>query len=504
MVSRGAASRGCLPVFSALCGVACLLVPHSALATGPIGDNGSRIRTSAYAIDLAAGPPVLGTRALGLGGAYVAIAEGTDGNSQNPAAPAVRSAHSQYHVDYDLGVALTFPSTFVDTDFFNTGRGPTDLRHSDQSEFVLLAPTGNLQFGAWGVGLGFEVQRYGLVRRENPEVVGEEELVRAQISVLRTYLARSVNQGQIVAGMGLHLTSFDVTTRDEIFTRSGNIFTTRGVNLEGGMLWRPNDRAYRAGFALRAPVITEVDSRGRSVAGDVVFGDPDSSEAFYFPRSVKRPWSADIGAAVQLGARPLNPAWIDPVERLRALDRWKRARKKQRRRRLADAERVGPDMVLAVRADLDDEARADEKVAADAEARLYARIAQRYAELSRRYVLLSFAVHIDGRVQSSVGIESFLQQTVDRSGELVTYSPRVGVEGEPIANWLKLRSGLYLEPSRFRGGHPRPHGTVGFDAGLFEWHAFGLASRNTRWRFGAVLDSARAYFSWGISVGAWH
>lgn len=491
-------------VCATLCFLALMLAQQEARATGPLGDNGSRIRTSAYAIDLAAGPPVLGTRALGLGGAYVAIAEGTDGNSQNPAAPAVRSAHSQYHVDYDFGVTLTFPSTFTDTDFFNTGRGPTDLRRSDQSEFVLLAPTGNLQIGAWGVGLGLEVQRYGLVRRESPEVVGEEELVRAQISVFRTYLARSVNQGQIVAGLGFHLTSFDVTTQDEIFTRSGNIFTTRGVNLEGGMLWRPNDRAYRAGFALRAPVLTEVDSQGQSIGGDVVFGDPESSEAFFFPRSVKRPWSVDVGAAVQLGARPLNPPWIDPVERLRALDRWKRARDRQRQRWLANAARIGPDMVLALRGELEDEARADEKVAADAEARLYARIAKRYAELSRRYVLLSFAVHVDGRVQSSVGIESFLQQTVDRSGERVTYSPRVGIEGEPIANWLKLRSGLYLEPSRFRGGDPRPHGTVGFDAGLFEWNAFGLANRDTRWRFGAALDTARAYFAWGVSAGAWH
>ncbi|HMR80517.1 MAG TPA: hypothetical protein PKD61_35655, partial [Polyangiaceae bacterium] len=75
-------------VCATLCFLALMLAQQEARATGPLGDNGSRIRTSAYAIDLAAGPPVLGTRALGLGGAYVSIAEGTDGNSQNPAAPA--------------------------------------------------------------------------------------------------------------------------------------------------------------------------------------------------------------------------------------------------------------------------------------------------------------------------------------------------------------------------------------------------------------------------------
>lgn len=484
--------------------LAMLLTVFGARAAGPLGENGSRISTSAYAIDLASGPPVLGTRALGLGGAYVAIAEGTDGNSQNPAAPAVRAAHSQNHFDYDFGVTLTFPSTFAETDFFNTGRGPTDLRRSDQSDFVLLAPVANIQLGAWGVGVGMEVQRYGLLRRENPEVRGEEELVRAQISVLRTYLARSVNQGQIVAGMGFHITSFDVTTRNEIFTRSGNIFTTRGVNLEGGLLWRPNYRPYRLGFALRAPVITELDARGRSVGGDVVFGDPAAPDAIFFPRSVKRPWSTDVGVAVQLGERPLNPPWIDPVERLRALDRWKRQRRSERGRRLAEAKRQGAAMAESVAEELREEARMDESKAAVAEEKLYARIAQRYAQLSRRYVLLSAALHVDGRVQSSVGIESFLQQTVDRSGEEVSYSPRVGVEGEPIPNWLKVRSGIYVEPSRFRGGFARPHGTVGFDAGLFEWTAFGLAASDTRWRFGAAIDTARAYFAWGISAGVWH
>ncbi len=440
---------------------------------------------------------------MGLGAAYVAIAEGVDGNLQNPAAPAVRTAHSLDHVDYDVGVTLLFPSTLASTDYFNTGRGPTDLRRSDQSEFFLLAPAANLQVGAWGLGLGLDVQRYGLQRRVNPEVLGEEELVRAQISTFRTYLARAVDEGQLVGGLGLQVTALDVTTRNELFTRTGNVFSTRGVSLEGGALVRPTHWPYRVGFAVRAPVLTEVDARGARVRGDLVLGDPDSAEAVYFPRTVKRPWSADLGAAVQIGARPLNPPWIDPVERVDALRRWSEARTKWRRERRRMAAMTGPDAEAEMIEELRAEAQRDERALIGALRRFDALMEERYRGFSRQYVLISASLHVAGRVTNAVGVESFLQQTVDRSGERVTFSPRLGMETEPIAHWLKVRGGTYLEPSRFRGGSSRLHSTLGFDAAAFRWSAFGLADSTTRWRAGAAIDVARAYLSWGVSVGVW-
>lgn len=484
--------------------VGALSVASGARGAGPLGPSGSRIRTSAYAIDLAAGPPVLSTRPMGLGAAYVAIAEGTDGNLQNPAAPAVRTAHSLEHVDYDLGVTLLFPSTLATTDYFNTGRGPTDLRRSDQSEFFQLAPMANFQIGAWGFGVGLDLQRYGLQRRVSVDEPGEEELVRAQISTVRTYLARSIDDGQLVAGLGFHVTAMDVTTRDEILTRSGNVFSTRGVNLEGGVLFRPTHWPYRLGFALRAPVLTEVDARAVSVGGDVVLGEPDSPDAIYFPRSVRRPWSADVGVAVQIGARPLNPPWVDPVERARALERWQRARQRWRRQRAREAERAGGEVAAATRDELAAEARRDEARADAERRRFFEFMRRRYEGYSRRYVLLSAALHADGRVGNAVGIESFLQQTVDRSGERVTLSPRLGLESEPIPHRLKARGGTYLEPSRFRSGRPRLHSTLGLDAAVFDWTVFGLFEPRTRWRVGGAVDLARSYLAWGVSLGVWH
>ena len=104
----------------------------------------------------------------------------------------------------------------------------------------------------------------------------------------------------------------------------------------------------------------------------------------------------------------------------------------------------------------------------------------------------------------AVGIESFLQRVVDRSGDLVVLSPRLGVEAEPVPNLTRIRAGSYGEPSRFSRGAPRLHGTVGFDQRLFRWTLFGLFAPNTHWRLSAALDAAPRYLGWSGGLGIWH
>ncbi len=478
-----------------------LLLTRPALGTGPLGPNGSPIRTSEYSIDLSAGPVLAGPRALGLGGAYVAIAEGVDGNLQNPAAPGVRSAWSRSHVDYDLTVGLLFPSTLSGTDFFNTGRGRTDLRRSDQKEFALLAPMGNLQIGNWGIGVGLEVQRYGLQRRPDPALGGKESVVRAQISVIRTYLARAVDDGQLVGGLGLHVTALDVTTQDEIFTRKGNVFTTRGLNLEGGLLWRPSEQPFRIGLALRAPVITNVDARGEAVGGDIVLGE--GVDAIWMPRRVKRPWSADVGVAVSLGPRPLNPEWIDPVAVMERVDLYLERRERAREVRRRRARQRGEAEAERVESELAQEAEADQQYRDEQRIRLDHLLSRRYSTFSRRYFLISTSLHADGDVAGAVGIESFLQGRTDRSGENLTISPRLGFETEPIRNWVKVRAGTYLEPTRFRSAAARKHATFGTTLRLFEWSLFGLLDDDASLAASGAVDVSRDYFGWAVSLGIW-
>src|SRR5688572_27735787 len=92
----------------------------TAHAAGPLGSNGAPITTSAYSIDLYQGAVSAGNRVMGLGGAYVALAEDVDGDLQNPAAPAVRPFFSIDHFDYWLGLGLTFPASLSKIDFFNS------------------------------------------------------------------------------------------------------------------------------------------------------------------------------------------------------------------------------------------------------------------------------------------------------------------------------------------------------------------------------------------------
>ncbi len=478
-----------------------------ARAGGPLGPNGTPIRTSNYAIDLSGGPVLAGTRVTAMGGAYVAIAEGVDGALSTPAAPAVRTAWSMEHVDYDAGLGLLFPNALSSGDFFNTGHGRTDLRRSNQSEFAFLTPGFDLSIGPWGIGVSAQLQRYGL-RRTGTGV--RSDLLRAQFSSVSVDLARAVDRGQLVGGVGLTVTALDVTTKNEILTRSGNVFTTRGAAFQAGLLWRPDRRPFRLGLAIRAPVKTSVSASGSEQADhDIVLGEPGDPNAIWMPSSVKRPWSADLGAALQLGPRPLNPPFIDPSVRIAELEdvmaqrhRLRQARAargvaKARARHDAAAER-------AIRAEVATQEALDRLHLAREERRLHARLRARYRAMSRFYMLLSASLHIDGRVADAVGVESFLQGYVDRSGEFFTFSPHLGMETEAIPGVLKLQNGVYVEPSRFRGGTPRLHGTWGFDLKVLEWTVFGLAHRHTEWSFGAAADAARNYFSWGVSLGVWH
>jgi hypothetical protein len=77
------------------------------------------------------------------------------------------------------------------------------------------------------------------------------------------------------------------------------------------------------------------------------------------------------------------------------------------------------------------------------------------------------------------------------------FSPRLGLEGGLIPEWLEVRAGTYLEPTRFEASNPRLHGTFGLDVRLFKWSLFGLWPDDYVWRVGLGSDVARDYFTWG-------
>ena len=478
-----------------------------ALASGPLGENGQHIETSAYSIDLYQGPVSAGNRVIGLGGAYVAIAEDVDGDLQNPAAPGVRPFFSIEQFDYWLGLGLTFPGRLSSIDFFNSG-SETGFRGSSEKP-LFLTPAANLQWGTFGLGVTVELSTYGF---ENENVAGATPTTGAESSLevgLQTYhfqLANAFVEGQLVAGVGVrYLTmSLDAALADG---DTQNVFHTSAAGFELGVVFRPNLAPYRLGAAFRSAIDTQA-TFSRSLLpneeGDIVVENRGAT--LYLPERVSLPWDINLGAAVQLGKRPLNPITrtVQQVTerealmfRLRQLDR-----EEERQRRLAEA--TSTSERLEAEHELEQEERRDVERLRTIRADVRRALQDSFAEVGRNYLLLSASLLISGRVSDAVGVESFLDQRINRSGANVVLSPRVGAEAEIWENQLKARGGLYLEPTRFTTSQPRAHVTLGGDLRLFRWNVFGLWPDDFMWQVGGSVDVARRYLAWGISVAGWY
>jgi hypothetical protein len=459
------------------------------------------------------GPVVTSIRVTGLAGATVALAEGVDGTYQNPAAPAVRTPWSRDNFDYDLGVGLTFPSTLRHTDFFNRGEN-TNLPSAAAQSFTGISLALVLQWGEWGVGVSADVQRFALENTDRTRDVEQGPLSATFAIGHLPQIARMFADGQLAVGLGLRSTGLTMSRP------ARDLFVAQGTGYEAGLLWRPNDQPFRLGAAFRSAIsATPNYSNDGDVSSDGLSSwiryDPDGAgdqpaQLLFLPSQVTLPWDFNVGLAIQLGRRPFNPRWFDPeqlVDKTRRFLRWReRQRTRERSRRLTAARRRGADLraaAAAIDAEHDTERALDELHEERAERRVDNYLRQRYASMSRWYLLVSTSMVFTGPVTRGVGVEGFLQQREHRSGEKIVLSPRIGIESEIVPNWLKLRGGSYVEPTRFETGTARLHGTLGFEQKLFPWTVFGIFEQNTSWRISGVVDVAQRYFGWGASIGVW-
>jgi len=474
----------------------------SAAAGGPLGENGEQIQTSRYAIDFFEGPVYSGSRVVGLGGAYVAVAEDVDGDLHNPAAPAVRPFYSTDNFDYWLGFAVSFPADIENMDFFNSG-SPTAVSGT-QDDFVFATPALNLQWGTFGVGATIALQNYGI---GDAAVTADGVSASLGIAVNTSHLqaANAFFDGQLVAGVGIRSLTQVVEARTESVSR--RLFKTGGSGGELGLLYRPNNQPFRFGLALRSAIETQPEFSKDLLPdanGDVTI-PRGAGEVMYLPEQVSSPWDVNVGAAIQLG-RNFNPVWRSSAERAeraalyyrtRALDR-----EEERRRRLAEAtsesERVKISAELEAAQEQDDE-RLERAID---NARLLTQVEN--AAMPPYYVLVSAALVVSGEADEAVGVDSFLSQVVNRSGQAVVFSPRIGAESEVWPRLLKVRAGSYLEPTRFESSSPRWHATAGCDVRLIRWNVLGLWPDHYLWRVSASVDVSERYFVWGLSIGGWY
>jgi hypothetical protein len=424
------------------------------------------------------GPVLAPNRVLGLGGAYGGYAEGVEGTYANTAAPAVREPFSLRWIDYDVSGSFSQPGFFSSIDFENRPIGSTQ-----PTSALYAGLSGMVQVGRFGASLSTDVFTYRL------------NDVRMQMGLVRVIAAYALLDGQIAIGVGVRGALVHLAK-----DARGSLLISASASPEAGVLVRKNDQPWRLGVTLRAPVVAAIANNADPNGPPLIAG------GLVLPKNVILPAELEAAVAVQLGPRPLNPKWVDPSDQeapMRAsIEAARAARKEDHARAIESA----PDRA-AMRERLDREEDAirsveDDQLRREA-ARLYETRRARYLNWPRTKLLVVAGVLVTAPVTSSVSVTDFLNQQRNPYGDSWTVSPRYGLEGEPIPDWLMLRVGGYLEPARLPNTDARQHVTFGADLKLFSL-AFFPPMKNTVLRLTSSFDFAPRYTNWGVGIGVWH
>lgn len=437
-----------------------------------------------------------------------------EGVYDNAAAPAVREPFSLRWFDYDISLGVSFPGAYGNTDFSNRGENG-DPRLTQRTDNFLYYNLGlQLQFGQLGVTVMGDFLSYDI---ESPSATTSGlSLTLGRIHAVGAY---GIANNQVVIGAGARIILADVSAKGTNafgeFTQrvsgGGAILQMAGAAPEAGIVIKPNERHWRAGATIRAPV------EGGNISTDKTTVDPVTgvthAGAFIVPDRIVQPWELEAGIAWQFGPRPLNPPWIDPdkdeQELVKRIVRDRADRAAAQQAELGNMPGVTVDDIAA-RADRAEAFARDERLVratedmalSDAKERLYEERKARYLNWPRERVLLLASMLITGASPTAVSVEGFIDQRRELVGQSVTLAPRLAAESEPVPNLLRTRAGIYFEPSRFSDGTTRQHFTFGTDIRLLSWDVFGILSPTT-WRLTAFVDLAPRYQNFGFSIGAW-
>lgn len=431
---------------------------------------------------------------MGVGGAYIASAEDIEGAAVNSAAPAVRDPYSTSWFDYDLAIGISFPGAFTNSDFDNHGDNANlPAGHASAGNFTDLTLGGQFQFGALGFSATGDLQQFQISAANAAALT----LLVGRWKALAAY---GLLGGQVVVGGGARIVTMQVQQAG-----TGTVLTMTGAGPEVGALVMPTGQRWRVGATARAPVsggifgsdsVTTTPAGVREVSGQVL------------PSSVVQPWEVEAGVAFQFGPRPINPGWDNPHDQEAELrqeldrDRDKRALAYATDLALAPSS-VRPEIALMQAASERSLRAIEDDHMSDERDRLRAVRRARYGNWPREKILLLASVLATGPSDSAVSVEGFLDQRVESVGQSVTYTPRMGLEGEPLDNRMVLRTGTYLEPSRYAGSAPRQHFTFGADVHLFPLTFWGLLP-DADWKLGLFVDLAPRYQNAGFGIGNWH
>ena len=368
-------------------------------------------------------PLVTASRLMALGGAAVGLAENSESLPFNYASVAQRHPRRTRGFDWDLTASVLFSpvATLRDTD--NEGVSP------DTNAPVESQIGGLVQFKRFGVGAYFRGQR--------KSVCTVSPCITSTTTAGSVVFGFNAIRDQLVFGVGLNLASAN-------FTVEGKTYDYLGINVAGGMLWRPSFWPFRIG------VHGVSETRGNPGFDPMMVAPIVPGRTVF--TGVVSPARLSIGGSMRFG----EGSW-------------------RYNRLSASALKELPDdyNFANVPHDLDPE-----------DPRPPGRF------------LATIALDIILPVKGATNLTPLLLGTpASAVGEEWYFVPRLGFEAEAIDHRLRLRAGGYLESPFLKGASSRPHVTGGFEVFLFSLFA--------DWSISASMDYAERYLSMSFGVGWW-
>jgi hypothetical protein len=243
----------------------------------------ARAQEQAESLDAGRGLITGSTRRIGLGGAFVALADDTDGVAINPASVALRSPYSFSPWDYGFGVDLAVGAWLPENDFYNQ---PADS-DSAQSTALFGSVAGILYYQHAGLGISAEAQRNAGSRTDRAQGIDTD--LAANFGLVHVNVAYGFLDGQLLLGAGPRLVGMSFNRQDS----GSGLFSKAGVGYSAGVLIKPQVGQYRIAAAYKSRVEAELPG-----------------EAGSEPGTLNVPWEAALGFAYQFGRRPFNPPFV--------------------------------------------------------------------------------------------------------------------------------------------------------------------------------------------------
>lgn len=378
-------------------------------------------------------------RLMGLAGAYVAIAEGAEGQTRNPAAVAHKDPHFEHDVTVDFAGTMhfLFKGSSQTQDWDNDGFADRDANSNGVEGSQVVYSTASVQYGPVGIGLGFDWQNFvGRYANAAGDIEGGDA---ASVSLVHFFgsLGASFWNDSILLGAGIessHAWAWYLADRQLQDSRYYN-----GFGYQFGGLYRPKDKNYRFGAAFKPQTVAESRNTRTNL------GPLNSFSAAITPARIS------LGGAWALGSG-------------------------------------GRDLNIASRAGLIETGEVDEMGLP-----VFSAAMTRWLFTAQLDVFLP--------VRDAATVSAFVGQrgsTIPAlpAGDRVTFLPRLAVEKELWPDRLRLRGGGYLEPAVVETGALRPHVTFGFELYLFK-------VGRQRLSFGLSFDFAQSYQNLSFAIVVW-